>query len=93
MLKLVRGAGSEDFFFTLEAREQSGDYEAALAGSGVIIHEVDLRTRRSAWVVDESDPAADRANTDSVIWEPGEIYRGEGFTVQVVSRTATGFGF
>ena len=91
MLKLVRGAGSEDFFFTLEAREQSGDYEAALAGSGVIIHEVDLRTRRSAWVVDESDPASDRANTDSVIWEPGETYRGEGFTVQILARSSTGF--
>jgi len=91
MLKLVRGAGSEDFFFTLEAREQSGDYEAALAGSGVIIHEVDLRTRRSAWVVDESDPAADRANTESVIWKPGETYRGEGFTVQILSRSSTGF--
>jgi len=90
LLKLTRG-DSDDFFFTLEARERSGDYEAALPGSGVIIHEVDLRTRRAAWIVDGSARPADRADTDSVVWQPGEIYQGDGFTIEVVARTNSGF--
>ena len=90
LLKLTRG-DSDDFFFTLEARERSGDYEAALPGSGVIIHEVDLRTRRAAWIIDGSDMPADRADTQSVVWQPGEVYQGDGFTIEVVARLSSGF--
>lgn len=90
-LKLLRPSNGTDFFFTLEAREQLGEYEAALPGSGVIIHEVDLQTRRAAWVVDADQPPADFASSAGVIWGVGEVYRGDGFEVEVLSRTATGF--
>lgn len=92
MLKLKRGTGGEeDFFFTLEAREQRGNYEANLPGSGVIIHEVDLQTRRAAWVVDSDNPPADFSSNAGVIWTVGEIYEGDGFNVEVTRRLGTGF--
>ncbi len=90
-LKLLRASSGTDFFFTLEAREQLGQYEAGLPGSGVIIHEVDLQTRRAAWVVDADQPPADFASSAGVIWSVGEVYRGDGFEVEVLARTATGF--
>jgi len=91
MLKLTRGGVDADFYFTLEARERQGEYEAALPDTGVVIHEVDLRTRRAAWIIDEDFPAANYADTDGVVWNEGEIYRGDGFNVSIDSRTGSGY--
>jgi len=52
---------------------------------------MDLRTRRAAWIVDGSASPADRADTDDVVWQPGEIYQGDGFTIEVIARTNSGF--
>lgn len=87
----VRRGEDSDFFFTIEARERNGDYEAALPGNGVIIHEVDLRTRRAAWIVDDSDPPADRADSAGVIWTPGEVFQGDGFSIEVLTRQSDGY--
>ncbi len=96
MLKLTRGTDAAegedgDFYYTVEAREKAGQYEARLPGSGIIMHEVDLRTRRAAWVLDADVPPADIADTDGVIWELGEVYRGDGFNMQVTKNLTTGF--
>ena len=87
----VRRGENSDFFFTIEARERAGDYEAALPASGVIIHEVDLRSRRAAWIVDASDPPADRADSPGVVWTPGEVYSGDGFSIEVLTRHDNGY--
>lgn len=91
MLKLVGGGSDSQYYYTVEARKQAGTYESGLKGNAIIIHEVDLVTRRSAWVIDEASPASDVANADSVMWTPGETFRGDGFDIEIVQRTQSGY--
>ena len=52
---LSQAIDGTDFFFTLEAREQMGEYEAALPGSGVIIQYIrSFVDRNCSWIGNNS---------------------------------------
>lgn len=78
-------------FYTLEARTRSG-YDAALPGSGVLIHAVDTaRADRLAQVVDpdgNGDP-----NDDGALWTPGETFTdpNHGIAVEIVDAGGGGW--
>lgn len=79
-------------YYTIEARKPAGKYEASLAGTAVIIHEV-LTTRSTpAWIVDATNPPATVSNNEGSMFKVGETYTLAGkFSVTVNSATAEGF--
>ncbi len=90
--------GSNSHYYTVEAREAVGNYEADIPGTGggdrmVIIHEVNTGRSEPAWVVDEDDPPADYASTEGVMWRVGELFVDPAaeIAIEVESQTATGF--
>lgn len=80
-------------YYVVEARKRVGDYEGALAGNAVIIHEVDTTRQEPAWSVDGSNPPADVANNEGSMFKVGESWTapGDAFTVTVVAETSEGF--
>jgi M6 family metalloprotease-like protein len=97
MAKIPIG-GSNSHYYTVEVREAAGQYEADIPGSGpgdrmVILHEVLTSRSEPAWVLDADQPPADYADTEGVMWRPGEIFidPANEIAIRVVSPTATGF--
>lgn len=84
----------DDRWYTVEARLQSGDYDAAVPGDAVIIHEVDLGRSEPSWAVDAADPPADYGDNPGTMWLPGETFTNaeDGVSIAVDYATATGFG-
>ncbi len=80
-------------YYTIESRLRVGDYDAAVPGDAVIIHEVIPGRSEPAWVIDANSPAANFADTEGVMWRVGEVFTdaGSGITVQVDAQTAEGF--
>lgn len=78
------------YYFTVEVRMKSG-YDVKLPGKGVIIHEVDRYRSRDANVVDVDNDGD--TGDEGAMFIPGETYRNTayGFSVEVLSETATGF--
>lgn len=83
----------EGRWYTVEARQRTGDYEAELPADAVIIHQVDLDRSEPSWAVDADEPPANYGDNEGTQWLPGEtfsIYE-DGVTISVDSATATGF--
>ncbi len=92
----IGGSGSN--YYTVEAREAAGAYEADIPGEGpgdrvVILHEVVTGRSEPAWALDADAPPADYADTEGVMWRPGETFvdAANEISVRVVGLTATGF--
>ncbi len=83
--------GSTTDFYTVEARFENSGYDAAIPGTGVIIHRVDTGRREPAQVVDP-DGNID-VNDAGAIWLPGETFTDTeyGITVQVNTQGASSF--
>jgi hypothetical protein len=84
------------YYYTLEARRAgvAGDlYDHNLAGSAVIIHEVDTLRGEPAWSVDAQVPPASVANDAGSMFTVGESWTAPGgaFTVSVDAATSNGF--
>ncbi|TYT25836.1 hypothetical protein FZO89_05970 [Luteimonas viscosa] len=80
-------------FYTIEARRPTGDYEGALAGDAIIIHQVGSDYRYEAESQDSDSPPADRADNEGSMFKVGESWTSPDhlFNVLVESKTATGF--
>jgi len=83
-------------FYTIEARRAgvAGDlYDHNLAGSAVIIHEVDTTRAEPAWSVDAQVTPADIGNDAGTMFKAGEawIEASGAFSISVVSATTNGF--
>jgi len=84
--------GSATSFYTVEARQTAGGYDANIPGDAVIIHKVDTTlSDRNAQVVDatiDNDP-----NDAGAMWTVGETFTdaANGISVTVNSDTGTGF--
>ncbi len=76
--------------YTLEARSRSGNYEAALAGSAVIVHRVRGGT---AYSEDADMPPANVANNEGTMFKVGETWSAPngGYRLRVDGATARGF--
>ncbi len=70
-------------YYTVEARETSGDYESALPGTAVIIHSVDETRQEPSWVIDKDTPPADLADTEGVMWRGSETFKDTANNVEV----------
>jgi M6 family metalloprotease-like protein len=80
-------------YYTIEARQRSGTYEANLAGKAVIIHEVQTQRLQPTWSQDADVPPADRSNNPGSMFVVGESWvdpQGY-FRLDVVAETAEGF--
>ncbi|MCF6261969.1 MAG: hypothetical protein L3J24_00025 [Xanthomonadales bacterium] len=80
-------------YYTIEARKKAGEYEAGLPGSAIIIHHITNEKREPSWVVDADNPAAERADTEGVMWKVGETFvdMDNGFKLEVLAETTNGF--
>jgi len=80
-------------YYVIEARKRVPGYDASLAGTAVIIHEVDENRDEPAWSVDAQVPPADRSNNEGSMFKVGESWTapGDAFTVDVVAETDEGF--
>lgn len=80
-------------YYTIEARQASGIYDGKLAGSAVIVHEVDETREEPAWSVDATLPPADIANDEGSMFKASETWsapRGA-FEIQVDAANSAGF--
>lgn len=79
--------------YVVESRKKTGNYEANLPGTAVIIHHVDTGRQEPPWVVDKDSPAADYADTEGVMWKVGETFVDpiDGVEVEVLAQTSQGF--
>ncbi len=80
-------------YYTIEARQRGGKYEANLAGNAVIIHHVDTGRSTPAWSMDADVPPANRANNEGSMFKARELWTapGNAFRVRVISETTNGF--
>jgi M6 family metalloprotease-like protein len=83
-------------YYTIEARRAglAGDaYDHNLAGSAVIVHEIDTTRKEPAWSVDAQTPPANFANDAGSMFTTGETWAAPSgaFIVSVTAATANGF--
>jgi M6 family metalloprotease-like protein len=83
-------------YYAIEARRAgvAGDgYDHNLAGSAVIVHEIDTNRREPAWSVDAQTPPANFANDSGSMFTAGETWAAPGgaFIVSVTAASANGF--
>jgi hypothetical protein len=80
-------------YYTIEARQAAGIYDGKLAGSAVIIHEVDETREEPSWSVDAQLPPADVANDEGSMFKAGESWNAPrgAFNVEIDTANATGF--
>ncbi len=91
--KFIRIPLSDGSSYFIEARQESGQYESNLAGTAVIIHHVVSGRSEPAWVVDADNPPANTANTEGVMWKPGETFVDpiDGYQVEIIEQVTNGF--
>lgn len=91
MIKIPLASASQ--YYTIEARQKVGEYEAKLPASAVIIHSVDTSRQEPSWVIDSASPAANFADSEGVIWRVGEQFTDSAnqINLEVLNETATGF--
>lgn len=77
----------------VEARQRTGLYDGALAGTAVIIHSMGSNYRSVAQSQDADRPPATVSNNEGSMFKVGETWRSADglFTVFVEAQTATGF--
>lgn len=80
-------------YYTLEARQRSGLFDGGLAGTAVIIHEVDTTRNEPSWSVDATSPPADVSNNRGSMFRKGDRWEApnSAFSLTVDSATTTGF--
>jgi M6 family metalloprotease-like protein len=83
-------------YYTIEARRAgvAGDlYDHNLAGSAVIVHEIDTTRAEPAWSVDAQLPPADIADDAGSMFKAGETWTAQNgaFSVSVMSTSTNGF--
>ncbi|MEO6365108.1 MAG: hypothetical protein ABIO38_03540, partial [Luteimonas sp.] len=80
-------------FYTIEARQRAGKYDANLAGNAVIIHHVDTTRSTPAWSMDADVPPANRANNEGSMFKAGELWTapGNAFRVRVLRESIHGY--
>jgi len=85
--------GTATRYYTVEVRKRGGNYEAALAGDAVIIHEVDTSRASPSWSVDASTPPANRSNNEGSMFKVGETWVSPDglFRLKVLAATTNGF--
>lgn len=88
---LIRMPGASRSY-TLETRKRS-NYDGALAGEAVVIHEVIQGRGEPAWVLDADSPPADYSDSEGVMWRPGETFVDPTGQLEVTIDGATGAGF
>lgn len=93
MVKVMRSAAPGVPYCTIEVRQRAGYYEGNLAGTAVIIHEVDSTRQEPSWSVDAAVPPANVANNEGSMFKVGETWRSADgvVTVSVDAPTAEGF--
>lgn len=80
-------------WYTVEARQRFGDYELALAGDAVIIHEVRTNRGEPSWAVDADQPPADFGSNPGTMWTVGETFTDAENQISVTVESATADGF
>ncbi len=85
--------GSSSHYYTVEVRDQAGNYDGNLPGFAVIIHEVLSGRSEPAWVVDGDAVPANYADTEGVMWRVGEKFSDPAneISVRVDAETSNGF--
>ena len=83
-------------YYTIEARRAgvAGDlYDHDLAGSAVIVHEIDTTRQEPAWSVDAQLPPANVADDAGSMFKTGETWTApnSAFSVSVTAASANGF--
>ena len=96
MIVVTLPGAAASHYYTIEARRggDAGDaYDHNLAGSAVIIHEIDTTRKEPAWSVDAQSPPANVADDPGSMFVAGEAWAAPGgsFFVSVTATTATGF--
>jgi len=96
MIVVTLPGGAATHYYTIEARRaaDAGDaYDHNLAGSAVIIHEIDTTRKEPAWSVDAQSPPANVADDAGSMFVAGEAWAAPGgtFFVSVTATTASGF--
>lgn len=82
-----------DWWYTVEARLRSGDYDASIPGDSVIIHQVRPGRSEPAWAVDADLPPADFSDNEGTMWRVGETFSEGSYNIHVSvdAQTASGF--
>ena len=80
-------------YYTVEARESSGAYDGNLAGTAIIIHSVTPTRQEPAWVIDKDTPPDSWADTEGVMWKPGETFTDIANNISITVNSATLGGF
>ncbi|HET7778242.1 MAG TPA: hypothetical protein VFL07_06780 [Rudaea sp.] len=96
MIVVTLPGAAATHYYTIEARRagDAGDaYDRNLAGSAVIIHEIDTTRKEPAWSVDAQSPPANVADDPGSMFVAGESWAAPGgaFFVSVTATTQTGF--
>ncbi|MCF6300576.1 MAG: hypothetical protein L3J52_05605, partial [Proteobacteria bacterium] len=83
----------DNSYYTVEARKTTGNYEANLPGTAIIIHHVTSGRSEPSWVIDADDPPGDTSHTEGVMWKVGETFIDtvNDLELSVLSETANGF--
>ncbi|MCP4658289.1 MAG: hypothetical protein GY856_22985 [bacterium] len=80
-------------YYTVEVRDLVGNYDGALPGNAVIIHDVDPSRYEDAWLIDADDPPAGYSNNEGVMWRVGEAFVDTEHSIAVYVQAATADGF
>ena len=96
MIVVTLPGAAATHYYTIEARRagDAGDaYDRNLAGSAVIVHEIDTTRKEPAWSVDAQSPPANVADDPGSMFVAGESWAAPGgaFFVSVTATTQTGF--
>ncbi len=85
--------GTATRYYTVEVRKRTGNYESALAGDAVIIHQVDTGRASPAWSMDADTPPANRSNNEGSMFKVGETWVAPDglFRLKVLAATTNGF--
>jgi M6 family metalloprotease-like protein/uncharacterized repeat protein (TIGR01451 family) len=80
-------------YYTIEARQPVGTYEASLPGKAVIVHEVQTQRTEPSWSQDADVPPADVSNNPGSMFVVGESWVDpqRHFKIDVVAESAEGF--
>ncbi len=90
-VRLPTSSGSR--FYTIESRRRVGNYDGALPGDAVIIHEVVTTRSEPSWSYDADVPPANYASNEGTMFRVGETFidAAENIEITIDSATANGF--
>ncbi|MEM7481005.1 MAG: hypothetical protein AAF481_07500 [Acidobacteriota bacterium] len=90
MIRIPLGGATE---YTVETRDQTGNYDGNVPGRAVIIHHVDPSRAADAEVIDADVPPATFSDNEGSMWKVGETYvdTANEISIRIDSATANGF--